>query len=294
MPRFNPRETDFARATQEVSHGVLAAARQWFESDTVPEAKRIHELRKCIKQLRALLNLMGHAFDVYERTRVGDQLRRAAHLLAPMRDDHVLREAFDNTVRRMRSVPTEGQREALIRALFAQAPAEVAAPASLRDAFEILQTTEISAQFFAVNKRGLDSVLVGFENTYRTAKQALRQASVSGKARHFHRFRTHAKQHRYHLSLFEAGFKGPLRAQGEELARLGEQLGEHHDLHNLKQLVQRASAPTEFTDGLLRTVSRRMRRLESQALTLGGQCTAERVSALSARIRVYFEGSSRP
>ncbi|MEZ5854754.1 MAG: CHAD domain-containing protein [Hyphomicrobiaceae bacterium] len=66
------------------------------DADADARARWIHETRKSLKRLRALLRLVHSGLDTPLRRAENAELRRIGHLLSPMRDRHVLHTTIQN------------------------------------------------------------------------------------------------------------------------------------------------------------------------------------------------------
>lgn len=84
---------------------------------------------------------------------------------------------------------------------------------------------------------GYGTALAGMRKTYARARAAMGAASDSPTPEAFHEWRKRVKYHCYHMRLLRESWPTIVRARQVEAEKLGESLGNHHDLGVLRSLI---------------------------------------------------------
>lgn len=228
---------------------------------------RVHELRKRIKQLRALLRLVrpeiGDAFGAFNA-----RLRDIAQRLSGIRDAHVLVAVVD----KLSNGAHEAERDALLivrRSLSASEPGgiEAAITGAIED-IRGLQPVLASAVWpledrFRVIGRGL-------QRTYRDGRRAMHNAIESPRPVNMHQWRKRAKDHWHQLQLLRHVAPDEFHERAARAKELSDVLGDDHDLALLyERIAADASLTDETRDAVLRLTIAAQQRLQQRARELG-------------------------
>lgn len=247
-------------------------------------AERVHDARKRIKRLRAVLALVECDANAHELT---EACRRAAAQLAGPRGHAALLHSYDRLV----TLVPECENAALRSELRSRAESVAAdAPEFLDAAAQSLHAARSAARRVEVAGAGFEAIERGFRATYRRARRALRRAQLTEKATDFHAFRKPCKRHFYQLRLLEDVWPAVLEARTLELDRTGELAGEHHDLSLLREEA-RQIVGGDAGQKLEELIRGRERELEKQIIALGTLCFAERSRAITSRMRRYWNAT---
>jgi len=289
--RFEPGErADDALA--RLSREEIDAAVAILSSDE-PLDHRVHEARKHLKKLRALLLLGEASASTKALERAVRAVRKAARSLAGLRGRAALRESFAELDR---SDPEAFQRE-LVEKVTALLAIGETAPTSfdeeLEDAARRLRRASKRIEHLRFEGAGWRRLEPGFRRNYARGRSALARASENPHPESLHAFRTPAKRHLYHLQLMEPLWPELLHPHRKELARLGDLLGEHHDLSLLGPDLSARGVPSDELEAVQARITARSHELERQIFELGRRLFAERPPALARRIGAYFERSRR-
>ncbi len=250
-------------------------------------SERIHEARKRLKRLRALLRLVSPELDGAVRTEDAS-LRAAARALAVPRGAAALHEALDELLAeqpegdRLRLAP---HAETVHRAL--PFVTEGAAAAATEEALGLLE--RLSGSPFPDGGGALhwSSLGRGFRRTYARARRALGRALADPTSEHLHRFRTQVKRHQHQLDLLTPAWPKVVGARQKEVSRLGDLIGSEHDLAELVRELGRRAVPDETIRVISPLLSARRQRLSSEALRLGKRAFAEPPRRITARFETY-------
>ena len=271
------------------------------ESSTPPE-RAVHETRKALKRLRALLRLLGDELDSKRVARERAVLRDAARELAGARDAEVTVGTLDDLLRRhprklgRRRGLTELREhlQAECRAATAQTLGDGATRALLADELCALRAR---VSHWRLPDRSAERLVgAGLERIYRDGRAGHRRAGrrKAGPSA-LHRWRRHVKDLRYALEILDVG---DLSSDGanrriarlaRRADRLGELLGEEHDLMLLGEQVcshKPLKRRKRTRKRLLRAIARRRASLREQALREGERLFERKPRRFVRRLRV--------
>ena len=249
--------------------------------------KGVHDARKRFKAIRALLRLVEPRLARSFR-RENRWYRDAARKLAPMREAQAsletldrLEKAGDATLRR----ELEARYEAMRREQLHGAD-------GLASLAEDLAGARRRVAHWPLSGRGFEVIAPGLRATYRRGRRGFRRASRSGSATELHEWRKDVKYHRHHLELLAPLWPHVLAGTAAAARKLGDLLGDHHDLHELGVLLSRSPALAGSRDGrgaALAAARSRARELEARAMTTGGLLYAEKPGRFLARMGTYWD-----
>jgi CHAD domain-containing protein len=265
------------------------------------DKKAIHETRKALKRLRALVGLLREELGERRYKREHAILRDAARQLAGARDAEVMVDTLDALLERH---PRKlGRRRPLIelrRRLVAERAAAARRALDDRDLrAEVLRDLvglrERARCWELAERPGLTIVEGDLQRIYRQGRRRMRcVARGKGGVHAAHEWRKRVKDLRYAAEIL--GLR-PLARRAEEL---GELLGEEHDLAVLAGLLPPPGrAPFKGKRGkrarraLLERIARRRRRLRKRALRKGERLYRRRPKKLLRRVRSAHRRTSR-
>lgn len=277
------------RIAGELCDTALHQARQRPEGEQVA----VHRSRRACKSLRAMLRLVRDVLP--EAQTENHALRDAARGLSGSRDRLVIYETANGLANKL---PAAAQRQArpAVEALERQWREPEAASetdADRLDAF-VLQMQAIAerASQWSLEAEGFEAVAGGLGKYYDRGREAMRQAMHTTEGEAYHDWRKRAKDLDHHLRLLTPVWSPVMRATRKQASRLGDVLGEHHDLIVLCHTLE--PDPARFggkaaVDALTRAAHRRLRRLEAKAAPLGRRLYAEPPDRLVERIGHYWQ-----
>ncbi len=271
--RFKKSDGGVLPALQRLTRDRIDEALETLEAP-IDEEKRIHELRKTSKDLRALLRLVRPSLPDYKAENAA--IRDAAAALSASRDADVVLQTFDSLLHESESPRFAPLRDTLVKeAVEARArdllPPFRAAMLALRGR---VQGWKLKDKDFAA--------LSGLVVTFRQMRSTMQQAEKSRDPVEFHEWRKTVKTHAAHLGILRDLAPDILSGARSTAKTLGEVLGEHHDLSVLSGEIGHDTPAALELQGRIKA---RMDEREARALDLGRQLLAEKPSAFKARIR---------
>lgn len=234
-----------ARGQLELTIGLLRDAPH--ENDS---GKAVHDARKTLKRLRALLRVSRGMIDdqLYHRENV--ILRDVGRALSKSRDAQVLLDTLDGLTERYADVLREGAwarlRESLGSAV--EDSRTIGAPETdplvdlLSDARARTET------WIPSDNSGPESLASGFARVYRRGRRRLAAARSQANNESLHELRKRAKDLWHAAQLLEAVSAKQMRELGRGAHRLSDLLGEDHDLTILREYAQRQAERLTATE----------------------------------------------
>ena len=267
----------FLRIAREQIRKAISGAENSQES---PE-RRVHEARRRCKKLRALFRLVRPGFAGYA-TEDGF-VRDASRRLAAARDMRVTRATYADLMawagRPIASTPAlpEPELEAGL----------------LQDFADRMRDLDGRSADWRLERIDLDTLATGLKHTYRRGRHTGREAERRRTDEAFHEWRKYSKYHWNQLGLLESCAAEILPSAHKCAGDLAEQLGLHHDLSVLQDLLN--TSPDELGADIevafaVDAADRRQAEIEQRIATLGRQVFAEKPRALKARFAAYLEG----
>ncbi len=262
-------------AAEQIDRALEAVARPG------ENAEGIHEGRARCKKLRGLIRLVRPAFPGFEEENAA--FRDAAKALESLRAGGAGLETLD---RLERAAPEglDAQALARVRAAFegealprlvTDRNADIAAfRAILVGARARVAGWHLTAKGFAPARKGL-------QKTYAQGWRGLGRARESGTPEAFHDWRKPVKYHWYHAQLLCPIRPRKIAPQRALAKALGEVLGDHHDLNDMRAHLAEGDFPTGAVAAMQAPIAAEMARLEAEALRLGERLFAEAPEALA-------------
>lgn len=266
------------------------------KSDSTRE-EAVHEARKDMKKLRALLRLArGDLGDrVYRRENAC--FRDTARELAGMRDTDVMLATLGDLEERYGELPGAAGRlrQALVAHRF-RTSAGALKPAA-RAATETLTEARSRVDDWPLDSEGFESFEDGLEQIYRQGRCDWRAAHKLPSAERMHEWRKRAKDLWYHCLLLQESWKPVMSALADEAHELSDRLGDDHDLAVLLAWAHEHESALDGRDPVLRgfdvIVESRRKELQTEAFAYAARLYADKPSVFVARLRRWWNASER-
>jgi CHAD domain-containing protein len=269
-----------------------------------PSEKGVHEARKALKRLRALLRLLRHELGERAYARESSALRDIAGQLSEARDAAVMLATLDALIARhpRRLGHRKGVRELRRRLAAEHARLQHQTLTQPRARAEVLGELHafrwrVAAWTLPVGD-SLALVSADLERLYRQGQKRYRRAARDRGDRTItmHQWRKRVKELRYATEMLDArGSQQRLRELSSRADELGELLGEDHDLavfaQRLRTGAKRRSRDQVWRCGrgtrkaLLQAIAARRRVLRKRALRQGRRLFRVKPKQLVRRVR---------
>jgi CHAD domain-containing protein len=284
------RKETVEAAVQRIAGERIACALEALEARD--RTTGIHEVRKEIKKLRALLRLVrpGLGRKVYGRET--QTLRQAANLLAGVRDAHVTLKAFSDLNAHFRAQLhgqsfTEAKRilERRCRAAAAQYEQQAAA----RSVAKALRDTRRGLRKVRLRANGWGSICPGVNWSYRRGRSGEACAVEATSAENLHAWRKRVKDLWYQTLLLRQVRPRQMCALAKELKELSDLLGDDHDLGLLKTVLAESHVDGREGEALGKLIAQRQEELRAAALVRGARFYAEKPAEFCTRLGRYWK-----
>jgi CHAD domain-containing protein len=289
--RLKPAQ-QIGRSVREVGTDQIDRVLSQFASKTGRGAA-VHEARKAMKRLRALLHLVKPAMPKGSFAANEARVKRIARLLSGARDA----QAMLDTVRKLEVEDGAAGVASVSAALHAQLQAERAKAERSLDGSGAAQLRkqlkEAKAAFAELSLEPDDFGVVAatLERDYRKARHALTRAYRLSEDEAFHDWRKYVQRHWRQLLLVAPSWPKAIRPHIALARDLSEILGEDHDLSVLADRVKADAdqlGDGEATDAYITLCRTRQARLRRVAHELGTRLLAEKPASLARRISAYW------
>jgi CHAD domain-containing protein len=263
----------------------LRAAAERFPPDGEEGADRIHEARKELKRAASLARLFAPIVGAPAYATL-DAVDAARRRFSRARDLDILPGALG------RVKCAAETRDILLRAIGTER-GKARRERAENDAERFGRNLAAAATAVAaweLDERDDEDLLRSLRATYRSAKRRGRLAFATGDADDLHDLRSRVVDLGHQCALLEPAWPAMFAAQGAELHRLRQVLGEHNDLTLLGEFaLARHELPPAAGEALVALVLRRRKPLEKRAAGKYGRLFAERPGGFARRLAGYLE-----
>lgn len=267
----------------------------------------IHEARKAMKRLRALLRLVRGEIGERAYRFENDTLRDAGRLIAPVRDGAVMAGTVAGLrVRFERFLSPDaflGLELGLTERAASMREGVVGDQRILEGLVATLQSARSRYLAWPVDesqrgrgrrpiRHAFDAIGPGLRETYGRGRREMHEAMARPSTESFHLWRKRVKYLRHQIEVLDPLWPEVMTPLAGALDRLGEMLGTEHDLAEFVRLLgERPDLCPDPIERALAAALARQRRSELQmaAVALGTRVYAERADGFTARIEGYWE-----
>ncbi|MDC7828826.1 MULTISPECIES: CHAD domain-containing protein [Pseudomonas] len=291
--RFDARQA----ADEEVRRVVTDRLVQAETSLASGTPKGVHETRKRLKELRALLRLLHGALGKRAFVSRNRRLRDLGRQLSSLRDSAALVESWDKLGESDRKRFASPAMKRVRQRLQERADQQIAAASGHPELLEELTALREEVAGWKLSGKGFGLFARGLEDNYKAGRQALKTARDKPTDETLHDWRKRVKDHWYHTQLLAAAWPAEFKTRQKSLKRLSEYLGDDHDLAVMQLLLE--SEPTLFGASNTRlaigeSLAQQRERLQLKAFSLGLRLYLDKPTALAERWRDLWRLASRP
>jgi CHAD domain-containing protein len=311
--RFDIQEP-FLNAIPRIARERIGSVVESLGEKPQPGAEAIHDARKNLKSLRALLRLVRGAINESTRLSENARFRDAGRALSAVRDPQALLEALGNLRKQLHSeLEASKAKQASVDAFVGKIEREI--ESTLVSGLPRGLVRKIVRELREAKRRAahlLDGVVlrpgnewesyiaVGLNRTYRKGKNLVWQFDLMGHDKaedpDWHELRKCAKALGYQLRLLKPIWPGMIDASVEEIDQLTDRLGDANDLAILgKKILDQPFDPSEAKDSgesrriLLQSLNRRKRKLHREAFEIARLIYAEKTGQFERRLAGYWQ-----
>jgi len=288
------RDEDLAHGVRRIALGrVEKALRQLAPEQDGHSASAVHDARKELKKLRALLRLVREELGEESYREENDRYRDIAREMAASRDAEAKLEALsaleEHFGRDFLASASRGWREALRREL-QQLPQRSTPRSSQPIARAVSELTKGPASIadWSIGEDSRTLVETGLRWSYGRGRRALRGVLEDPSTENVHTWRKRTKDLWYQLRIIQDAWPPVIRESAAQADELADLLGEHHDLTMLAEdLTERPEVSDRRT--LTALIHQREAEHLEQALMLGQRIYAEKPGPFARRHQSYWD-----
>lgn len=284
--RLNIQETLTTNVRRVVGEQIDRALNELSPKSVTP--RTIHETRKCLKRIRAVLKLARPGFEKAQYKQENQRFREIAKLLSQTRDNDCLDEALSKLTATSEK-PVRDAAKIVRRAIEKRrSDNSVLSARTAKKANNELREAARIYRILTINDTAPEVLQSGLQFCYRQARNARRIAYSDGLDDSFHEWRKPVQLHWRHMALFSEAWPNMFKARIEMARTLSQCLGDDHDLSILIAFVQSLAEDGDLTTGTQRLLERsakaRQRALRDIANPLGAMLFQESAKSHSSRI----------
>lgn len=278
--------------------GLQQIAGALAQLEAAPMATAVHETRKSLKRLRALLRLVRPGVTEAAYARESERLRDIGRCLSGSRDATVLRQTLQHlgeaspTIRRSANAVLANlkrqDKSAVLTDQHPQTPSPVeTAIKGLQDAAERWRSLELEPDMF-------ETLAEGMSRGYRRCKRAYDAAYDEGTDAAFHDWRKTVQVYWRHMRLLEAAWPDYYVCRAAEAKTISELLGSAQDLALVTVCLQSGrDLKSKMRTALLTLATVRQSELRAQARPLAQRLLAEGVGGHQRRTELNWKAAGR-
>jgi CHAD domain-containing protein len=260
------------------ARGRIGHALEGLRAGREPD-KAVHEARKDMKKVRAVLRLARPQLGDKAYRRENARFRQVARGLSGVRDAKAMIEALDGLVEHGLHRSTAGRlRREVERHKEGLAGTDGAA---IQDVIEELESARDGVESWPLGPDRWKVLEAWLRRIYRNGRRRMREAERDPSTEALHEWRKRAKDLWYHLSLLEEAWPAVLKAEAGEAHTLSDHLGDDHDLAVLWEFALDRGLDSQR---LYAAVEERRGELQKSAFALGRRLYAERPRDFTERI----------
>ncbi|QEG42099.1 CHAD domain-containing protein [Roseimaritima ulvae] len=293
MPYQIKRSESVQHAVRRIAREQLTKAIAEIDDSLLDRHKVIHQVRKRCKKLRGLIRLVRPALGkTYGRE--NDALRDAAGLLSDLRDASVQIEVYDQLLAQYAS---PAQREACkeIRQQLARRRERIEGGEIDRCLAEFRQRISAArarSSKWKLTASGFNALSGGLGKTHTRARSSLQAVLEDTTTITLHEWRKRIKYHGYHVRLLKGICPELLKPYGQVLDRLGEALGDDHNIAVLQDTIADMATHRSHQheiEAFGKVLRRRRKKLQRAAIPRGQRVFAEPTTAFVKRLHKYWK-----
>jgi CHAD domain-containing protein len=234
----------------------------------------VHEARKRVKRIRATVRLARGAFAKKAFQHENQQFREIGRGLSDIRDADVLVQTFDLIKPDLVKIPAATattverliaeRRDATTRAAMKTGEVERARTA--------LKKARARASRWDLDGHGWSALAPGFERVYRDGRSRFDAAVDDPVSDNWHAWRKRVKDLMFHTRVLHGMWPSVFASWTEDLDKLGECLGQHHDLAVLRGVLLadvRGHVPAPHLRTIVAAIDARLEGAEADARKMG-------------------------
>jgi hypothetical protein len=258
----------------------------------------VHETRKAIKRIRALLKLLRSGLSDDEYSKQNARFAEIGRILSGTRDRDVLiataQELSQVTRGKSRAAALAIADHGINRANGKARPTRASQkPAGdpIEQAIAALKAAGKAVDRLNLKSNSFDVVRRGIAKSYRRGRRAMERSYETDTDEEFHEWRKWLQAHWRHLALVSRAWPDLFEARMKLAKEMSDLLGADHDLYMLIEAAHKRAKQNgkgQGSDGLIRTARARQRLIRDELRAKGAALYAEEAAEFVARVESYW------
>ena len=250
----------------------------------------VHEARKSVKKLRALVRLIADGLGERTLEEENRTFRKIGRALSPLRDAEVLVKTLEKLRGRYKKQTTAATFASALKLFKAQRNSVVKhLSAPIKKVRKRLRKSIQRIDDWPLKALQWDDLYCGIRRAYKEARQAFAAACDQPNDENFHEWRKRVKELWYDLRILGAVRPEVMDDLAHQAKVLGEYLGEDHDLAVAGRALEEKRLNKASSQVLASLIERRRFQLQRAAFDLGNRLFVEKPKAFAQRIEGYWK-----
>lgn len=252
----------------------------------------IHETRKCLKRVRALLRLVRPGIKPKEFEATNEMFRQIGALLSEARDNQIMLQTIAKLEGQGARAPLQG-----LKRLIASSRgdgATVVDPGLMAAAVDRLASARTAFVALKLSPAKFITLQRGLERSYGHGRRAFKMAFARGNDEAYHELRKQVQLQWRHMQLLERAWPELAAARVSAARELSQILGDDQDLSVLKAYLKRSGAdhigPLE-AKSIRGVIRERQNELRSAAFPRAQRLFAERPNDLGRHVGILWRSA---
>ncbi len=265
-------------------------------------AVAVHTARKDLKKTRSLMRLVKDSLGADRFKAENGRLRDAAHLLAGAREADAQAQALESLIAHFHGSASPESLAAARTCLDRMAGEERSGAdvvVAAGEASALILRARDDARLWGLGYGSFELIAPGIRRTYAQGRRGLAAAAGDPSDETVHEWRKRVKDMWYSLRLLGDVWEPIIRPLADQAHDLSERLGDHHDLGQVRVLIEsrRAALPDAAKAELVELVDVRQAELHGDSISLGRRLYSENprryVSKLEGLWRAWEDDAPR-
>jgi CHAD domain-containing protein len=251
----------------------------------------IHETRKNVKKIRAILRLLKNNIDIQAYLNLNIEFRDSGRKLSSLRDAEALLETLDKikTKKNTSQISIENTRIQLLQ-YKEKITSEFLSNydiALIIENFENLEKSFVNLEFFGKDNLVFNS---GLQNIYTNCINLMKNCRKDGSDIDFHEWRKQVKYLWNSIMFFQKIWNPVLAAYSDEIHKLSDYLGDMHDLTVLYKMIvnNQIELAADDQERMLELIDNLRDKLKKSSFSLGFKLFIDKPSVFSKRLNKWW------
>ena len=216
---------------------------QLLKDESIEDHTRIHEIRRSVKKIRAILRLLRDSMGYPVYIRENNFFRDVSRKLSKVRDSEVILKQTESIINHLPSKYKKISSDRIIHELIRQRDELIGLIRDQDETLDVIQA-EIQGHVEQIRKihlknKSFTAISSGIKRIYRQARKYLKATIHTGDPEMIHCLRKRVRYLWYHLSMLKKSAPKDLKPQIRKLHVISENLGVYRDCRLLLKTLEK-------------------------------------------------------